>query len=71
MNSKRQIKVIHVHLLCSHKNFYFGSISSMFKTLTSDEVGCDDDYLRHVLRHAGNHHLTTKALIIRSVLIRS
>lgn len=62
-------KVIHVHMLSSHKNYYFSSIKSMFSKLTVDEVGCTEEYLRHILTKDGNHHLTKHALIVRSRLI--
>ena len=32
-------KVIHVHLIYEKKNFYFGSISAIFDTLTEGQVG--------------------------------
>ncbi|MBQ9229731.1 MAG: hypothetical protein IJ190_00975 [Prevotella sp.] len=64
-------KVIHVHLLHERKNYYFGSVSAVFKRLSADQVGCSEDYLRKMLREDGNHHLTQEALIIRSHLIRA
>ena len=32
-------KVIHVHLIFEKKNYYFGSISAIFDTLTEEEIG--------------------------------
>ena len=63
------VKVIHVHMLSSHKNYYFSSVRSLFSHLSPEKVGCSEEYLRHVLTKDGNHHLTKFALIVRSRLI--
>lgn len=68
--SKQETKVIHVHLFNGRKNYYFGSISAVFRVLTEAETGCTEAYLRHVLTSEGNHHITPSALIIRSHLRR-
>ena len=62
-------KVIHVHMLSSHKNYYFSSVKSVYSKFSSSEIGCTEEYLRHVLTKDGNHHLTKFALIVRSRLI--
>lgn len=66
----KQIKVVHIHFLASHKNYYFGSVKAVFKRFTQKEIGCSESYLRHQLTSPGNHHLTKKVLIIRAVLER-
>ncbi len=64
-------KVIHVHLLNGRKNHYFGSIHAVFQKFSEDDLGCTEEYLRHVLTHDGSKHLTSKAYFYRSVLIKS
>lgn len=66
----RQVKIIHIHFLVSHKNYYFGSVSAVFKKFSEKDIGCSETYLRHQLTGAGNHHLTKRVLVIRSVLQR-
>lgn len=66
----QQIKIIHVHFLVSHKNYYFGSVTAIFKRFTEKEIGCTEKYLRHQLTDNGNHHITKRTLVIRSVLLR-
>ena len=31
-------KIIHVHFLVSHKNYYFGSVTAMFKMFTEKDI---------------------------------
>lgn len=62
-------KIIHVHFLASHKNYYFGSVSAVYKMFTDQDLGINESYLRHILTEDGNHHLTDKVLIIRSKLL--
>ena len=40
-------KVIHVHLIFEKKNYYFGSISAIFNTLTEEEIGITKSSLLH------------------------
>ena len=40
-------KVIHVHLIFEKKNYYFGSISAIFDTLSEEEVGITKNSLLH------------------------
>ena len=68
-NKPKGAKIVHVHMLSSHKNFYFSSVHALFRHMTPEEIGCTEEYLRHVLTKDGNHHLTKTALIIRSRLI--
>ena len=37
--SKREEKIIHVHLKKSKKNYYFGSISAIFTVLAPEQIG--------------------------------
>ena len=67
---KRLIKVIHVHFLQGHKNYYFGSVHAIFKKFSEKEIGVSREYLRHQLIHDGNHYINEKVLIIRSRLLR-
>ncbi len=69
-NSKSLIKVLHVHFLNGHKNFYFGSVSAIFKKFSINDIGVSGEYLRHVLSHDGNHFMNNKVIIIRSRLLR-
>lgn len=64
-------KVIHVHLLFSKKNYYFGSIAAIFDTLTEEEVGITKSRLQHSGLSYGSSKITKRALIIQSHLIRS
>ena len=69
MKEKQLRKVIHVHLINGHKNYYFGSVSAVYRKFTAKELGCSEKYLGHVLTEDGMHHITPKALIIRSRLM--
>ena len=69
MKEKLLRKVIHVHLIHSRKNYYFGSVNAIFKKLSEKELGCTENTLSHVLTEDGMHHITSKALIIRSRLM--
>ena len=40
-------KVIHVHLIFEKKNYYFGSISAIFNTLTEEEIWITKSSLLH------------------------
>ncbi len=63
-------KVIHVHMIATKKNYYFGSISAIFSVLTEDDLGCSESYLHRLGLKDGNKHLTGRALIVCSHLIR-
>lgn len=64
-------KVIHVHLLASKKNYYFGSISAIYEVLDVEEVGFALETLRHSGLRDGVCLLSKKAMIIQSRLFRS
>lgn len=64
------IKIVHVHFLHGHKNYYFGSVSSIFRKFSADDIGISEIRLRHQLTNDGNHYINKKVVIIRSRLIR-
>lgn len=64
------IKVIHVHLLFEKKNYYFGSLSAIFETLTEEEVGITKNSLLHAGMTDGSVKITRRAMIVQSHLIR-
>ncbi len=67
---KHNIKVVHVHFLHGHKNFYFGSVAAIFKKFSEKEIGVSYEYLRHQLKVDGNHYINDEVVIIRSRLLR-
>ena len=40
--NKKKTKIIHVHFFSGHKNYYFGSVTAIFKMFTSKEIGCTE-----------------------------
>ena len=68
--SSKSIKVIHVHFLNGRKNFYFGSVSAVFQRFSEEDLGCTEEYIRHVLTADGSSHLSSKAYFFRSHLIQ-
>ena len=58
--NKKKTKIIHVHFFSGHKNYYFGSVTAIFKMFTSKEIGCTEAYLRHQLTEAGNHYINAQ-----------
>lgn len=67
---KHQTKIIHVHFYSGHKNYYFGSVTAIYRKFTVNDIGCSESYLRHYLTEEGTHYINQKVLIIRSVLRR-
>lgn len=65
----RNIKVIHVHLIGKHKDYYFGSIAAIYTVLGPEDVGCGYDYLRRAGLSGGGTVITKKAIIKQSTLI--
>ena len=63
-------KVIHVHLIFEKKNYYFGSISAIFDTLSEEEVGITKNSLLHAGMTDVSCKITRRAMIIQSHLIR-
>lgn len=68
---KTETKVIHVHLIFEKKDFYFGSISAIFKILDEERVGIKKSTLLHAGLSDGTSLPTRKAIIKQSHLIRS
>ena len=68
---KTETKVIHVHLIFEKKDFYFGSISPIFKILDEERVGIKKSTLLHAGLSDGTSLPTRKAIIKQSHLIRS
>lgn len=69
MKEKQYRKVIHVHFLYNHRNYYFGSVAALFRKFSESDLDCSESYLSHLLTEDGMHHITSKVLIIRSRLI--
>ena len=69
MKEKLLRKVIHVHFIHGHKNYYLGSVSALFRKFSEKELGCTEASLRHILSQDGNHHITRQAIFIRSRLL--
>lgn len=65
----KERKIIHVHFLANHKNYYFGSVSAIYNYLSDKEIGVSEIYLRHQLREDGNVYLNKKVMIVRSRLL--
>lgn len=66
---RREIKVVHVHFIHGHKNYYFGSVRGIYRKFTKEDIGCSEIYLRHQLSEVGNKFLNDKVLVIRSKLL--
>lgn len=66
----KTVKIIHVHFINGHRNYYFGSVRAIYKMFSLEELGCGEIYLRHQLTERGNHFLNDRVLIIRSTLLR-
>ena len=69
-NKKQVTKIVHVHFIHRHKNFYFGSVAAIYKRFSEKDIGVGQEYLRHQLLHDGNHYINDKVIIIRSRLLR-
>lgn len=65
-----QQKIIHVHFLHGRKNYYFGSVSAVYKKFSREEIGVSESYLRHYLSYDGCHYLNQNVHIVRSRLLR-
>ena len=63
-------KVIHVHLIFEKKNYYVGSISAIFDTLTEEDIGITKSSLLPAGMTDGSCKVTKRAMIIQSHLIR-
>ena len=36
----KTIKIIHVHFISGHHNYYFGSVRAIYKMFSPEELGC-------------------------------
>ena len=70
MNQSRGIKVIHVHFIHGRRNYYFGSVSAIYRKFTSADIGIGEESLRHRLSADGNHYINDEVVIIRARLLR-
>lgn len=68
--ASHHIKVIHVHFIHGHKNYYFGSVAAIYKKFSEKEIGVSHEYLRHQLSFDGNHYINENVVIVRSRLLR-
>ena len=64
-------KVIWVHLIWEKKDYFFGSISAIYDVLTEEQIGITKSSLLHAGMRDGSSHLTKRALIKQSRLIRT
>ena len=67
---KREVKVVHVHLIFEKKDFYFGSLSAVFDTLEEERIGINKSTLLHAGLTDGSIKMTQRARIVVSHLIR-
>ena len=45
IDGKQITKVVHVHFIHGHANYYFGSIHAVFKKFSFDDIGRTIDYV--------------------------
>lgn len=68
------IKIIHVHLIFEKKDYYFGSLSSIFdnseESISEERIGITKNTLLHANLKEGFPLPTPKAIIKVSHLIR-
>ena len=62
-------KIIHVHFLATHKNYYFGSVAAIYKHLEQKDLGVGEIYLRHQLKGEDSVFLNKKVMVVRSTLL--
>lgn len=67
----KRIKVIHVHLIGKRKDFYFGSITAIFNTISEEDLGVSKNYLLHYGLSGGGTYVNSKVCIKQSYLITS
>lgn len=70
IGGKQITKVVHVHFIHGHANYYFGSVHAVFKKFSFDDIGCSEGHLRACLSEDGKKYLNNKVLIVRSHLLR-
>lgn len=67
VSEKRSIKIVWVHLIFEKRNYFFGSISALYRTLTPRQVGIKQSTLAH---KKDSTIITGRAIIKKSRLIR-
>ena len=67
---KHRFKVVLVWFIHNRKCYFFGSISSIFRKFSEDELGCTYETLRHRLRGDNSSHITSRAYFYSDRLIR-
>lgn len=65
--NKRRVKVIWVHLIFEKKNFFFGSVTAIYKELTERQVGITMGALLH---RTEKTVMTSRAMITKDYLRR-
>ena len=65
--SKKKIKVIWVHLIFEKRDYFFGSVTAIYKELTEKQVGMKQSTLAH---KTDSTIITSRALIKKSWLRR-
>lgn len=63
----RKIKVVHVYLIFEKRNYYFGSISAIYRHLNENQLGIKQSTLSH---NTDDTILTGKAIIRKGELLR-
>ena len=63
----RKIKVVHVYLIFEKRNYYFGSISGVYKHLDENQIGIKQSTLSH---NTETTIMTRKAIIRKDELRR-
>lgn len=63
----RRTKVIHVYLVFEKRNYYFSSVTGIFRHLSEDQIGIKKSTLSH---NTDDTILTGKAIIRKGELLR-
>ncbi len=63
----RKTKIIHVYLIFEKRNYYFSSITGIFRHLSADQLGIKQSTLSH---NTDDTILTGKAIIRKGELLR-
>lgn len=63
----RKTKVIHVYLIFEKRNYYFGSVTVIFRYLSEDQIGIKQSTLSH---NTESTIVTGRAIIRKSELLR-
>ena len=67
VSKKKTIKVIWVHLIFEKKNFFFGSVSAIYRELTDRQIGIKQSTLAHKTEDT---IITSRAIIKKDRLRR-